>query len=520
MNKFKFNFSKNKIPYASDKPSSDITLPKDKEVSSEERYEPNTHIEVKEVGPRVLWPADIPDKPLCLFDLEADSLDPTKINVVSYSIKKTLDSEWSEVTSLYGYTSIKELFDEDYVFVGHNIILWDLPCALRKILKIEKDLTKVIDTLWISRYVCPNLQSHGLDAWGLKTGIHKPKIEDWETASIEELTDRCEMDVKNNCKVFDYLFKKLNKIYKDKDSMWSMVWYLSFMASIIEKQHTHKILLDKEHCENMFETLSLQKEDIITKLKAVMPSRDIYKTKEKPKKCYKKDATLSSQGQKWFDFLELHELPKDHTEPVLYVHSSEEGNPNSVPQIKKWLFDLGWKPATFKYERETDGSTRKIEQLRVEGPEGKELCPSVLVLAKKHKEIELLTELSTLTHRIGLFKGFLKTCEDNQVVASYSGITNTLRGKHKIPVCNLPGVHRPYGKEVRQSLIARPGKVLLGTDLSSLEDMTKRNFIYPYDPSYVESMSDPEYDPHLEISVMSGLCTKDEVEFFKWYKKQ
>jgi DNA polymerase I-like protein with 3'-5' exonuclease and polymerase domains len=44
----------------------------------------------------------------------------------------------------------------------------------------------------------------------------------------------------------------------------------------------------------------------------------------------------------------------------------------------------------------------------------------------------------------------------------------------------------------------------------SLEDMTKRHYIYPYDPDYVEEMSDPDYDAHLDLAVQAGRITRED----------
>jgi hypothetical protein len=44
--------------------------------------------------------------------------------------------------------------------------------------------------------------------------------------------------------------------------------------------------------------------------------------------------------------------------------------------------------------------------------------------------------------------------------------------------------------------------------MSSLEDMTKRHYIYFYDPEYVKEMDDPDFDPHLDLAVQQGVITK------------
>jgi hypothetical protein len=55
------------------------------------------------------------------------------------------------------------------------------------------------------------------------------------------------------------------------------------------------------------------------------------------------------------------------TRVLLVLKGYDEPNPNSSPQVKDWLFSLGWVPCTFKYEKEDDGTERTIPQVRKDG---------------------------------------------------------------------------------------------------------------------------------------------------------
>jgi DNA polymerase I-like protein with 3'-5' exonuclease and polymerase domains len=69
---------------------------------------------------------------------------------------------------------------------------------------------------------------------------------------------------------------------------------------------------------------------------------------------------------------------------------------------------------------------------------------------------------------------------------------------------NLPGVDKPWGKEIRGCLVAPEGYTTCGADMVSLESTTKKHFIYPYDPEYVEEMSVEGFDEHLDLAVKAG----------------
>ena len=167
------------------------------------------------------------------------------------------------------------------------------------------------------------------------------------------------------------------------------------------------------------------------------------------------------------------------------------------------MFSLGWEPCYHQYKDD-----RQIPQVRKDG----ELTPSVEVLIDKEPKVKVLEGLTVLTHRIGILKGFLETERDGYVRAEIDGFTNTLRFRHKKPLVNLPGVDKPYGKEIRGCLIAPDGHILCGADMTSLEDTTKRHYMHPYDPDYVADMSRPGFDPHLDLAKHAGYASESDID--------
>jgi len=260
-------------------------------------------------------------------------------------------------------------------------------------------------------------------------------------------------------------------------------------------------------------------EEKVEQLKEVMPKVPVIKKKTRPKITHKKDGTLSAHGDKWFRLLREHKKPMSFGGVVEVVEDYKEPNPNSTDQVKAWLYDLGWKPCTYKFLRDKEtGDERQIEQIRKDG----ELTPSVLRLKDKTPEVEILEGLTIIQHRLGIFQGFIDCALEidgkHYLRAEIGGLTNTLRFKHKKPLVNLPGVDKPWGKEIRGCLIADDGEVFIGADMTSLEDTTKRHFMKPLDPDYVEEMSQPGYDPHLSLALFAGEITQEEYDFYGWYE--
>lgn len=446
-----------------------------------------------------------------IFDIEADALllkDVTKIHCLAYTDGK-------EICVTSDYDVMRKVLLEAPVVIGHNIILYDLP-VVKKILGIDVK-AQLIDTLALSWYLNHTRTLHGLEAYGVTYGVPKPEVTDWVNLSVEVYQHRCKEDVKINRHLWHDLRDKLLRLYGDKKEADRFLRYLSFKMECVQEQHRSRWKLDKELAKTTLEKLLAAQTEKIDELVKVMPKVEKVAYKTRPKKPYNKAGGLTVLGREWDSFLKRRGLESDHSEPVPYVAKIEEPNPNSTDQVKDWLFSLGWEPATFKYVKDGDGE-RSIPQLRVDGEEGKELCPSIKLMFDKYPFLELLEGLSVIQHRISILNGFLENEVDGYLIADIGGLTNTLRLKHRVLV-NLPGVYKPWGKEIRGCLIADDGYILCGSDMTSLEDSTKKHYMYPYDPKYVEEMSSSTFDPHLDLAKFAKVVTQDEIDFYVGFKK-
>jgi hypothetical protein len=438
-----------------------------------------------------------------IIDLEADGLldQATKIHVLSW------EDAGGHVHSTHDYDMMRKVLMNAPVLMGHNIIRYDVP-LIEKVLGITPEAT-MVDTLALSWYLEPSHMRHGLDDWGKRLGVMKPKITDWNSLTPEEYAHRCEEDVKINSLLWERLNRKLSRLYRDDHSKQRLIDYLSFKLSCARDQEAYRWRLDVPKAEALLSQLTQLKEDKELQLRKAMPKKPITKVMNPPKVMYKKDGTLSARGEAWHELMREKLLPASTSTPVTVVSGMEDGNPNSHEQVKDWLFNLGWVPRTFKYIRgEEYGQERKIPQIR----SGSDLCPSVLDLVNKDPAIELLDGLSVISHRLGVVKGFVTSHEDGWLKAEVAGLTNTFRFKHMKPLVNIPAVDKPYGKEIRGCLIAPAGDVLIGSDMVSLEDTTKRHYMKPLDPDYVAEMSVEGYDPHLQLAKFAGACTQEDID--------
>jgi hypothetical protein len=459
-----------------------------------------------------------------IFDCEGNSLTPTKFHCLSYN-------EGGNIVSLTTYDDMRKWLLAQKVLIGHNIIRWDVP-NLERVLGIEIK-AKLVDTLALSWYIYPEQDSHGLEEWGEQFGIPKPPIIDWENEPLEVYVHRCEEDVKINSKLWDKIALYLSLLYSDSDivrrdgardgardvHLLPICSYLTFKMDCAAEQENSRWKINKEKCQSNLNKLEQAKEEKESFLLKTMPLVPDYVERTPPAKPFKKDGTLSTHGVKWKILLDERGLTWPHTHPISVVRGYKVPNPSSPVQVKDWLFSLGWKPRTFKEVKDEDGNVRKIPQVkRLNEPD---FCDSVKELYEIEPNLEYLEGLSIINHRIGLLKGFLeKSDEEGFVKAEIGGLTNTLRFKHVKPCVNLPGVARLYGQEVRECLIAREGYELCGSDMSSLEDATKRHYMYDLDPDYVIQMSTPGYDPHLDLALTSGAIDEERITFYKTSKPE
>ena len=439
---------------------------------------------------------------MTVFDIETDGLleEATKIHVLS----------WMDENGVVQYTHdqfmMALLLTQAETLVGHNIIRFDIP-VVEKLLGI-KVKAKLVDTLALSWYLNHDRLRHGLEGYGEDYGIPKPQIKDWNNLTPEEYAHRCNEDVKINARLYKDLSNQLEWLYPDQMERESFVQYLSFKMDCAREQEALGWKLDVEKAQSHYDELQSLREEKIEQLAEAMPKNKIYKKVEKPSRMTKADGSLTVYGERWHALLRAGGHPSTTVGPIQVLDKEERANPNSNNQVKEWLQALGWQPATFKYHRNPDGSERTVEQVR----DGSELCESVKLLIDKNPSVGILDGLSVINHRLGVFKGFLDCHKDGWLKAEIAGFTNTLRFKHYKPLVNLPGVDKPWGKEIRGCLTAPEGYTLCGADMTSLEDTTKRHYMQPIDPDYVAEMSREGFDPHLDLAKHAGAITQADID--------
>lgn len=457
-------------------------------------------------------------KRIIIFDIEGNGLlrTITKIHCVC----------WQEPSSglsgsITDYQEMRNFFlQPNVIFVGHNIVTFDIP-VVEKLLGINIVCDK-FDTLAVSWIKETHRQKHGLESYGEEFDIPKPIIDQWDGEGPEfmaSMIHRCSEDVKINTKLWDRQLRWLYVLYEyDEDQIYRFMKYLQFKLECVAEQEQVGIRLDVERASAMAEKLRALEKEKIDEIEKAMPMVEI-----KKKKAYKNAVTdnsgfVSEKGDLFFESIIEKNDGIKFVDVVEKVIGYKDPNAGSHIQIKNWLYSLGWVPQHIKFVRNKEtGETKEIPQIGSKEKDGT-LCPSIVVLFEKEPKLKLLEGLSIIIHRLAIFEGFLRDNIDGRLYPSAKGLTNTMRLKHSV-VVNLPDLSKAYGEDIRGCLIADDGSTLVGTDLSGVEDNTKRHYIYPFDPEYVEEMNTPGYDAHLDIAMRAGMLTLDQCEEHKLYER-
>lgn len=508
-------------------------------------------------------------------DIEADALldKATKLHVLSFNMN---DGKSGSIKGDNKERLIKFFqyhIDNKIPLVMHNGIGYDVP-LVEKLLGIDLKDLMLIDTLSISWYLNFDRERHGLDSFFEDYGIAKPKIDDWENLTYEEYLDRCTEDVKINTALWEDFKSRLISLYTqaksaiDKgladgtrvsstevcyldqyknissvdDYIDRILTFLMFKADCARLKEKTQFKVDVETLDKLIDNLSEAIEKAKVELESVMPQVPQYTKKNKPAKPFKQNGALSVSGISWNEEISKIGFADEAGNPLVVqvdvdtlkiLKGYEPPNINGHQQIKDFLFSKGWVPRNFKFVKDEEAmqkwadsgfrkdlkpKPRAIPQVSIEGDEGKQLCESVLELAEDVPEIMAYAKYTTIKHRLDMIKGFKRDLrEGGYLCARVGGYTNTLREKHR-ELVNLPSVAKPYGLEIRGLLIADKGQVLLGSDMSSLEDRVKMNFMIPHDPEYVATMSQKGYDPHLAIANMAGIMSVEQMAEYKHLK--
>ena len=327
-----------------------------------------------------------------IIDCEADSLTPTLIHCIVCK-----DTDTGEVfkfrpkSPLGGHHDFKEEFLEFAktvtLWVGHNIIGYDMPVINRLLGGEPIPFDKCIDTLVLSRLFRPSpafesrkgfynrSYGHGLAAWGDYFKFPKIKFNDWSKFS-EEMLDYCVQDVQLGEKVHIELWNHERMGFSDESILLE-----HNVAFMLWQQEQNGFYLDQDKVKKLEQETSDLLKDMDSRLQHLFPPE--FKLVRNLEKKLKKDGTVGTVFTRILTAYRTNEDCKaEEQEDGSYnLYAKETFNPKSSKHIAKRLLAVGWKPRHY-----TDKGNIKTDKVS--------LIEAITELLEAHPELESLRCLS------------------------------------------------------------------------------------------------------------------------------
>ncbi len=413
-------------------------------------------------------------------DIETDGLDPTIIwCIVAQDVdtKEVTTFKPNEVSNFNGWLG------EGKTLVFHNGIGYDVP-VMEKLLGTDFSNTQIEDTMIMSQLTDPRREGgHSLASWGERLKFEKGDYTDW-THYTEEMLDYCVRDVEVTTKLYKHL---ANEVSSHGREALELEYATKVHCSAQEKYGWY---YDRRKALELLYDINEELRKAEDKVHSVFEPLPVWKKAAKLKSKFKADGTRTLA----------------YTKQVKHqCHTNDDGeygyfaypplNLGSRQQVAHHLMHYGWKPTVF-----TDGGRPKVDESTLDGveiPEAQLIGRYLMLQKRKSQLIRWNKEFNEDTHSI------------HARVHTIGAVTNRMSSTNP----NLQQVtasNKEFGSRMRGLFIARPGKVLVGVDLSGLELRCLAH--YMNDSDYTNTILTG--DIHTKNQESAGLGTRGEAKTF------
>lgn len=398
--------------------------------------------------------------------------------------------------------------NSDQYIAGHHICGYDFPLFKKLRPQVTSSWAPLLtrgkhgagprpeDTNVLSQLLYPQQQAHGLDHWGKKFGIEKPKHEDWSCLS-EDMLHRNIQDVRINVKLVEHLRQRAKDLQDRNPDIKFALEEAIEMEQIVSQIHAGQedtgVRLDVIRAVNLMFELDEKAEALRNYIVPRAPKHVVNLYKRKASDVGDHTAPLIEQGHTNYVKTPYKQNGQPTKTMVDYWGSEEAfkaariGGPfsriqiedlnlDSDSQVKEFLLSLGWKPTEWNFSKKTKERTspKLTEDSYRSLPAG---------LGQKIAEYNIVTHRrGMILNRKGDEKGALWNMRDDGRVPAeaFTCGTPTFRYRHKGSICNAPRPTSPYGDEIRSMYCVPEGWWMLGMDLKGIEIRKMVHFALPY----------------------------------------
>jgi len=449
-----------------------------------------------------------------LLDIETDSLNPSVIWCVV-----TKDIQTNEVRTFTEPRSLRSYLHQGIdLVIAHNGIDFDL-AVLNRLWDIQIPRDKVRDTLVLSRLLDFKLPGgHSLEAWGERLKCPKLEFKDFSKYTPEML-EYCKQDVEVNHKLWTYLQRTFAY------PRWEEPIKLEHeMAWFCQDMRTNGFYFDIDTASKLYSDIYAQVDKLDIEIKSeFQPEKKLDKSY---KIRYKNDGSLFSKSQELLARAQ-HDAAYEVEGDTVKVYRWEEFNPTSSKQVCERLYGM-WSPidrtkaasdANLKNDKEKlkhfevygwKISETNLGTLHEEAPKSAKLLVRRLLLGSRLKQLETWMKaydpgdhcLHSNLHSIGTWTHRLSSTNPNlQNIAAEKSI--------KYHTEELKNLAIDLGGKFRGLFQAKPGKVLVGTDMESAHLRLFAHYVN--DPALIKALVSGDKkdgtDPHsLNKRIIGSVC--------------
>lgn len=381
--------------------------------------------------------------PKIVWDIETDSLTPTKIHLL---VAKIVGKDGYYI--FRDKDTFREFYDmyPEAEYIGHNSISFD-SWVLSQLWGISIPVSRQTDTLVLSRLSDPTMDGHSLSSWGERLGERKLEYKDFSEYS-EEMKVYCKQDVKVTEKLYKYLSKILFCFSQESIRLEHCTQY------IIQEQVRNGFLLNKDVATRVYvealEEANRIEDAVIKYFPPIVEERYSEKT-----------------GKRLKDKVEYFNL-------------------GSPLQIVKRLDELGWKPTVpTKTGKSWKICQENLDTIPDKLPNGDSM-PQCIKDLKKWKILE--TRWKTAKDWLDRMDGDGRV--HGQVIVPGA---STHRATHQNPnMANIPsitserGLSGLFAYECREAWTVPGGFSLVGTDAAGIQLRVLAH--YMNDPEYTKTL--------------------------------
>jgi len=468
-----------------------------------------------------------------VIDIEANRLvNPDKIWVIvckdidtgKYHIFRKVSDDTEELHRF------REFAKGVSLWIGHNVLGFDLPVLFDLGYISEPDPRMAIDTLVVSKLVDYSRPGHSVEDYGVEFGLEKGKFTDWSKYSAE-MEEYCIRDVDITHKIYLKYLRYLSNDERKK----SIETEHTFQYTVVNNLTANGFYFDKPKAEALLrkveEQLSILDKDIL----------EVFKPKEVTVRTFIPKATKfgtiskTSVPRTLWDSIADYEVGREYE-----LKKTVSFNPSSHKQIIQVLNEAGWQPIDrtkthidterelqkLKYTKQRSSELdirinllhTKLQELRKTGWKVNEanldtLPPNAPAPARYlAKRILLEARRRTLTEWLDLVSP-----DDGRIHGRFYGIGAwTHRMAHQNPnTANIPnefdtaGKKKLYGKELRSLWRAPKNRLLVGVDAEGIQLRIFAHYIN--DPEFTQALvngkKEDKSDPHsLNQSILGPVC--------------